>query len=111
MRSSYHDNSILEFVISGDGVKIIGPMNDYAGTLSDIKQVIYHESQKTEDETRAHPQQAKRKKLLSEFDRDETERVKREIVERKKREEKKEKKNSSIDDKENNRDKNHLKQK
>lgn len=111
MRSSYHDNSILEFVISGDGVKIIGPMNDYAGTLSDIKQVIYHESQKTEDEIRAHPQHAKRKKLLSEFDRDETERVKREIVERKKREEKKEKKNLSNDDKENIRDKNHLKQK
>ena len=88
MRSSYHDNSILEFVISGNGVKIIGPMNDYEGTLSDIKQVIYHEPQKTEDELTAHHQQAKRKKLLSEFDRDETKRVNREIMERKKREEK-----------------------
>jgi circadian clock protein KaiC len=92
MRSSYHDNSILEFVISGDGVKIIGPMNDYAGTLSDIKQVIYHEPQKTGDEIRAQPQQAKRKKLSSKFDRDETERLKREIMERKKREEKKRRK-------------------
>jgi circadian clock protein KaiC len=111
MRSSYHDNSILEFVISGNGVKIIGPMNDYEGTLSDIKQVIYHEPQKTEDEITAQPQQAKRKKLLSEFDKDETERVNREIMERKKREEKKVKKNLSIDDKENVRDKNHIKQK
>jgi hypothetical protein len=89
MRSSYHDNSILEFVISGDGVKIIGPMNDYAGTLSDIKQVIYHEPQKIEDEITAHHQQAKRKKLLSEFDKDETERVNREIKERKKKKKKK----------------------
>ena len=111
MRSSYHDNSILEFVISGNGVKIIGPMNDYEGTLSDIKQVIYHEPQKTEDELTAHHQQAKRKKLLSEFDRDETKRVNREIMERKKREEKKEKKNLSIDEKKNVRDKNHIKQK
>jgi hypothetical protein len=92
MRSSYHDNSILEFVISGDGFKIIGPMNDYAGTLSDIKQVIYHEPQKTEHEIRAQPQQAKRKKLSPKFDRDETERVKREIMKRKKREEKKKRK-------------------
>ena len=111
MRSSYHDNSILEFVISGNGVKIIGPMNDYEGTLSDIKQVIYHEPQKTEDEITAQPQQAKRKKLLSEFDKDETERVNREIMERKKREEKKVKKNLGIDDKKNVRDKNHIKQK
>jgi hypothetical protein len=110
MRSSYHDNSILEFVISGDGVKIIGPMNDYAGTSSDIKQVIYHEPQKTEDEIRARPPQDKRKKLLSKFDRDDTGRVKREIMERKKRGEKKEEKNLSIDDKKNVRDKNHIKQ-
>jgi circadian clock protein KaiC len=110
MRSSYHDSSILEFVISGDGVKIIGPMNDYAGTLSDIKQVIYHEPQKTEDEIRAHPQHAKSKKLSSKIDRDETEGVKREIMERKKRGEKKEEKNLSIDDKKNGRDKNHIKQ-
>ena len=110
MRSSYHDNSILEFVISGNGVKIIGPMNDYEGTLSDIKQVIYHEPQKTEDEITAQPQQAKRKKVSSKFDRDETERVKREIMERKKRGEKKEEKNLSIDDKKNARDKNHIKQ-
>jgi circadian clock protein KaiC len=111
MRSSYHDNSILEFVISGNGVKIIGPMNDYEGTLSDIKQVIYHEPQKTEDEITAQPQQAKRKKVSSsKFDRDETERVKREIMERKKRGEKKEEKNLSIDDKKNVRDKNHIKQ-
>lgn len=110
MRSSYHDNSILEFVISGNGVKIIGPMNDYEGTLSDIKQVIYHEPQKTEDEITAQPQQAKRKKVSSKFDRDETERVKREIMERKKRGEKKEEKNLSIDDKKNVRDKDHIKQ-
>lgn len=64
MRASYHDNSILEFVISGDGLKIIGPMDDYEGSLSDIKQVIYHESQKSEDQITSQSHHAKRKKNL-----------------------------------------------
>jgi circadian clock protein KaiC len=65
MRASYHDNSILEFVISGDGLKIIGHMDDYeGGSLSDIKQVIYHESQKSEDQIISQSQHAKRKKNL-----------------------------------------------
>ena len=102
MRASYHDNSILEFVISGDGLKIIGSMNDYEGSLSDIKQVIYHESQKSEDQITSQSQQAKtkRKKILQELDRDETERGNREIMERK------QKKNLGIDHKHNVRNKN-----
>ena len=63
-----------------------------------------------EDEIRAQPQQDKRKKRLSEFDRDETEILNREIMERKKRKEKT-KKNLGIDDKNNVKDKNHVKQK
>jgi circadian clock protein KaiC len=106
MRASYHDNSILEFVISGDGLKIIGPMNDYEGSLSDIKQVIYHESQKSEDQITSQSQQAKRKKILQELDRDETERGNREIMDRK------QKKNLDIDHKHNirNKNKNHVTQ-
>ncbi|HEX2409359.1 MAG TPA: ATPase domain-containing protein, partial [Nitrososphaeraceae archaeon] len=106
MRASYHDNSILEFVISEDGLKIIGPMNDYEGSLSDIKQVIYHESQKSEDQITSQSQQAKRKKILQELDRDETERGNREIMDRK------QKKNLDIDHKHNirNKNKNHVTQ-
>jgi circadian clock protein KaiC len=38
MRASYHDNSILEFVISDKGMKIIGTMNNYEKILSDTPQ-------------------------------------------------------------------------
>ena len=72
MRASYHDNSILEFVISEDGLKIIGPMDYYEGSLSDIKQVISHESPKSQAQIKSHAQQAKGKKILQEFDRKET---------------------------------------
>src|SRR5919112_1314959 len=109
MKASYHDNSILEFIISGDGLKIIGPMDEYEGTLSDIKQVIYHESQIPEDERTAYRQQAKRKKILQDFNRDEIERVNREIMEKKKEKKRKEKKNLSIDDQNNVKNKNHVK--
>ena len=102
MKASYHDNSILEFIISGDGLKIIGPMDEYEGTLSEIKQVIYHESQIPEDgRTTAYSQQAKRKKILQEFNRDETQRVNREIMEKKKEKKRKKKKNFGIDDQNN----------
>ncbi len=65
MRASYHDNSILEFVISEDGLKIIGSMANYEGSLSDIKQVISHESPKSHDQIKSHAKQAKTKKNLT----------------------------------------------
>jgi len=65
MRASYHDNSILEFVISEDGLKIIGSMDNYEGSLSDIKQVISHESPKSSHQIKSHAQQAKTKKNIT----------------------------------------------
>jgi len=109
MRASFHDNSILEFIISDDGLKIMGTMNDYEGSLSDSKQVTYHKSLKTEDEIAGH-QQAKRKKQLSEFDGDETDILNRQRMGRKKRKEKT-KKNLGIDDKKSVINKNHDKKK
>lgn len=97
LRSSQHDNSILEFVISEEGLKIIGPMYHSEETFSDINQQISRESQKTEDQIAAH-QRAAAKKLLSEFDRDETKIPKTKIINRKHRKEKP-KKFLGIDDK------------
>ncbi|MGH9980962.1 MAG: RAD55 family ATPase, partial [Nitrososphaeraceae archaeon] len=84
LRASEHDNSVLEFVISEEGLKIIGPMHHYEGTLSDINQQIYRKSQKTEDEIPVQ-QRAATKTLLSKFDRDETEILNTEIIKRKNR--------------------------
>ena len=109
LRASEHDNSILEFVISEEGLKMIGPMHHYEGTLSDINQQIYRKSQKTEDEIPAQ-QRAATKTLLSEFDRDETEILNTEIIKRKNRKIKS-KKPLGIDDKNHVVDKKHVKQK
>ena len=38
MRGSYHDNSILEFILSNDGFDIVGTMNIHGDTLSDFSQ-------------------------------------------------------------------------
>jgi hypothetical protein len=109
LRASEHDNSILEFVISEEGLKIIGPMHDYEGAFSDINQQIYRKSQKTEDKIPAQ-QRAATKTLLSKFDRDKTEILNTEIIKRKNRKEKS-KKPFGIDDKNHVIDKKHFKQK
>ena len=36
MRGSYHDNSIFEFILSNDGLDIVGTMNVSGDTLSDF---------------------------------------------------------------------------
>ncbi len=87
MRASYHDNSILEFVISDKGMKIIGTMNNYEKIVSDTLQGGYNEFPKIEDEIRVQ-QQYKRKKRLAEFDKDKTEIPNIETMERKKNKEK-----------------------
>jgi circadian clock protein KaiC len=47
MRGSYHDNSILEYIISENGLKIIGIMNNnYEGISSEKTQRVYNESEK-----------------------------------------------------------------
>ncbi len=82
MRASYHDNSILEFVISNDGLEIIDTINEYEGILPDTSQGGYSESLIMEDEkTRQH--QDDRKKRLAEFERGETEILCKKTTERK----------------------------
>ena len=103
MRASYHDNSILEFVISDKGMKIIGTMDSY-------EEMLFYTPQRMENKITGE-QQYKRKKRLAEFDRDETKVLNREIMETKKSKEKT-KKTLGIDDKNNLIDKNqHVKQK
>ena len=110
MRASYHDNSILEFVISDKGMKIIGTMDNYEEILSDTLQQSYNEFPKMEDKLTVQ-QQYKRKKRLAEFGTDETKILNREITETKKSKEKN-KKTLGIDDKNNLIDKKqHVKQK
>lgn len=110
MRASYHDNSILEFVISNKGIKIIGTMIYYEKILSGTPQQDYNEFPKIEDELRVQ-QQYKSTKRLAEFDKDETESLTRETMKRKKSKEKT-KANLGIDDDKNNvMNKNHVKQK
>jgi hypothetical protein len=110
MRASYHDNSILEFVISDKGMKIIGTMDNYEEMLPDTLQQSYNEFPKMEDKITVQ-QQHKRKKRLAEFGTDETKILNREIMETKKSKEKT-KKTLGIDDKNNLIDKKqHVKQK
>ena len=109
MRASYHDNSILEFVITDKGMKIIGTMDNYEEMLSDTSQLSYNEFPKMEDKITLQ-QQYKRKKRLAEFNRDETKIPNREIIKRKNKKEKT-KKTLGIDDKNPVIDKKHVKQK
>jgi len=62
MRASYHDNSILEFVISDDGLEIIGTMSDYEGILSDTSQGGYKESRIMEDEITVQKQEERKER-------------------------------------------------
>ncbi len=83
MRASYHDNSILEFVISNEGLEIKDPISENeVGILSDTSQGGYPESRITEDE-KTIQQQEDRKKRIAEFERGETEISNKKTTERK----------------------------
>lgn len=110
MRATYHDNTILEFVITDKGMKIIGTMNNYEKILSGSLQEGYNEFPKIEDEIRVQPQY-KRKKRLAEFDKEKTEIPNRETMERKKNKEKTKTNLGNDDNKNNVMHKNHVKQK
>ncbi|MGI9011947.1 MAG: ATPase domain-containing protein [Nitrososphaeraceae archaeon] len=99
MRASYHDNSILEFVISNDGLEIIDTINEYEGILPDTSQGGYTESRIMEDEITKQPQED-RKKRLAEFERGETENLNKKTTERKEGKEETQKK-LDIDNKNN----------
>ena len=99
MRATYHEHSILEFVISEKGMQIIGTIDNKEGILSDTSQGGYDEFPKMEDEIRVEYQK-ERKKRLAGFERGESEMLNRETTERKERKEET-KKNLDIDNKSN----------
>jgi circadian clock protein KaiC len=107
MRGSYHDNSILEFNLSNNGLDIVGTMNVGGDTLSDCSP----DSNKLPDDMKDELSILKRdegKKRRPEFERYETETSNKEPMERKKRKEET-KKNLQIDN--NNINKNNVNQK
>ncbi|MGZ5547813.1 MAG: ATPase domain-containing protein [Nitrososphaeraceae archaeon] len=99
MRATYHEHSILEFVISENGIQIIGTIDNNEGILSDTSQGGYDEFSKMEDEIGVEYQK-ERKKRLAGFERGETKMLNRETTERKERKEET-KKNLDIDNKSN----------
>jgi circadian clock protein KaiC len=99
MRATYHEHSILEFVISEKGMHIIGTIDNNEGILSDTSQGGYDEFPKMEDEIRVEYQK-ERKKRLAGFERGESEMLNRETTERKERKEETKKK-LDIDNKSN----------
>ena len=99
MRATYHEHSILEFVISEKGMQIIGTIDNNEGILSDTSQGGYDEFSKMEDEIRVEYQKERKKRLVG-FERGETEMLNRETTERKERKEET-KKNLDIDNKSN----------
>ena len=100
MRATYHEHSILEFVISEKGMQIIGTIDNKEGILSDTSQGGYDEFPKMEDEIRVEYQKERKKRLVG-FERGETEMLNRETTERKERKEETKKK-LDIDNKSNN---------
>ncbi len=107
MRGSYHDNSILEFILSNDGLNIVGTMNVSGDTLSDFSPDSNKLHNEIKDEISIQ-QKEKRNKRRPEFERYEAETLKKEPMERKKRKEEI-KKNLGIDN--NDVNKNHDNQK
>ncbi|MGZ5551486.1 MAG: ATPase domain-containing protein [Nitrososphaeraceae archaeon] len=96
MRATYHEHSILEFVISENGIQIIGTIDNNEGILSDTSQGGFDEFSKMEDEIGVEYQK-ERKKRLAGFERGETKMLNRETTERKEET----KKNLDIDNKSN----------
>ncbi|MGZ5490819.1 MAG: ATPase domain-containing protein [Nitrososphaeraceae archaeon] len=99
MRATYHEHSILEFVISENGIQIIGTIANNEGILSDTSQGGYDEFSKMEDENRVEYPKEKKKRLTG-FERGEIKMLNRETTERKERKEET-KKNLDIDNKSN----------
>ncbi|HJU59354.1 MAG TPA: ATPase domain-containing protein, partial [Nitrososphaeraceae archaeon] len=84
MRSTHHDESILEFVITDNGIKILGPMDDYIDILTGVAKPAYKEFQKKEEEITLQEKE-ERERRLADFEAKEIEIGKREIREKNKR--------------------------
>jgi circadian clock protein KaiC len=86
MRATHHDESIMEFVITDNGIRILGRMGDYIGILTGIPQPAYKEFQKKEEEITLQEEE-ERKIRLADFNAQEMEiqnRKNKEKIKRKK---------------------------
>jgi hypothetical protein len=84
MRATHHDDSILEFVITDNGIKILGTMDDYTDILTGVAKPAYQAFQKEEKEI-ALQEEEERKKRLADFKTKEIEIRNRENREKNKR--------------------------
>ena len=84
MRATHHDESILEFVITDNGIRILGIMDDYADILTGVAHPLYKEFQKREKEIRLQ-EETEKKSRLGNFKAQEREIQNREKIEKNKR--------------------------
>jgi circadian clock protein KaiC len=84
MRATHHDESILEFVITDNGIRILGPMDDYIDILTGVAKPAYKEIQKKEKEITLQEKE-EMKRRLADFEAKEIEIRNREIREKNKR--------------------------
>jgi hypothetical protein len=96
MRATHHDQSILEFVITDNGIRILGIMDDYVDILKDVAQPVYKEIQKKEEEILLQEEE-ERKRRIADFKAQEMEIRNRENREKNKRKQEYEKNLKNID--------------
>ena len=96
MRATHHDQSILEFVITDNGIKILGIMDDYVDILKGVAQPVYKEIQKKEEEILLQEEE-ERKRRIADFKAQEMEIRNRENREKNKRKQEYEKNLKDID--------------
>lgn len=63
MRATHHDESILEFVITDNGIRILGIMDYYADILTGVAHPINKELQKRDKEIRLQEETGKKRRL------------------------------------------------
>jgi hypothetical protein len=96
MRATHHDQSILEFVITDKGIRILGIMDDYVDILKGVTQPVYKEIQKKEEEILLQEEE-ERKRRIADFKAQEMEIRNRENREKNKRKQEYEKNLKNID--------------
>lgn len=84
MRATRHDESILEFVITDNGIRILGTMDAYIDILTGVAKPTYKEFQQEEEEIKLREEE-ERKRRLTDFKAKEIDIRNREIREKNKR--------------------------
>jgi circadian clock protein KaiC len=84
MRATRHDESILEFVITDNGIRILGTMDDYFDILTGVAKPTYKEFQQEEEKIRLREKE-ERKERLTDFKAKEIDIRNREIREKNKK--------------------------